>query len=57
MNRLAPLIVRRVGPKAPALQLETPAYSAEDVAGWIEDLKLFAVGWLGGLIFFGTYLG
>jgi len=56
MNRLAPLIVRRVGPMAPALELEPPGYSAEDVAGWIEDLKLFAVGWLGGLIFFGTYL-
>jgi hypothetical protein len=56
MNRLSPLIVRRVGRMAPALELEAPRYSAEDVAGWIEDLKLFAVGWLGGLIFFGTYI-
>jgi hypothetical protein len=23
---------------------------------WLEDLKLFATGWLGGLVFFGTFL-
>ena len=23
---------------------------------WLEELKLFATGWIGGLIFFGTYL-
>jgi hypothetical protein len=57
MNRLSPLIVRRVGPLAPAIDLDLPHFTAEEVAGWLEDAKLFAIGWLGGLIFFGTYLG
>ena len=26
-------------------------------ARWLEELKLFATGWIGGLIFFGTLFG
>jgi hypothetical protein len=57
MNRLSPLIVRRTGPLAPAIEWELPHLTAAEVAGWLEDAKLFAIGWLGGLIFFGTYIG
>ena len=62
MNRLSPLIVRRVGPAAAAAAV--PAPQAEEFATPFEilsaaapdDLKLFATGFLGGLVFFGTYL-
>jgi hypothetical protein len=57
MNRLSPLIVRRVGAFAPALPLPDPrAGEAAPAPDWAEDLKLFATFWLGGLVFFGTYL-
>ena len=57
MSRLSPLIVRRVGPRAVAIPIEIalPFASAEP-ASWLEDLRLFATGWIGGLIFFGTLL-
>jgi hypothetical protein len=58
MNRLSPLIVRRVGPWAPALRYEeAEPFAGVDAAGWLDDLKLFATGWLGGLVFFGTLIG
>jgi len=58
VNRLSPLIIRRTGPRAAAM----PAAAAEPFAGtdpaaWLEDLKLFATGWIGGLVFFGTLIG
>lgn len=55
MNRLAPLIVRRYTP-APARPAPLPAPAAEIVESDdpLADLKLFATGWLGGLVFFGT---
>jgi hypothetical protein len=58
VNRLTPLIVRRAGPRAAVLS----AYSAApldhaQVAGWLDDLRLFATGWIGGLVFFGTLFG
>lgn len=28
----------------------------EQAAAWLADLKLFATFWLGGLVFFGTFL-
>ena len=57
MNRLSPLIVRRAGLRAaaPALPRHEPFAGARP-AEWLEDLKLFATGWIGGLIFFGTLL-
>ena len=58
MNRLSPLIVRRVGPRAAAVPLprREPVAIAQ-AAAWLDDLRLFATGWVGGLIFFGTLLG
>jgi len=59
MNRLSPLIVRRVGPVAQAVSRdwnEDQTTSLEQASAVLQDLKLFATGWVGGLIFFGTYL-
>jgi hypothetical protein len=57
MNRLSPLITRRTGPWAAALPNEDHIpFAGTDAAAWLEDVKLFATGWIGGLIFFGTLL-
>jgi hypothetical protein len=57
MNRLSPLIVRRVGPMAAAVPFDAPEpFFAVPAGAWLDDLKLFATGWIGGLIFFGTLL-
>lgn len=58
MNRLSPLIARRTGPFAPGLTLAGDATDSDAPmhAGWAEDAKLFVLGWLGGLVFFGTIL-
>ncbi len=57
MSRLSPLIVRRVGPKAAALPIEREApFAGTDAAVWLDDVRLFATGWIGGLVFFGTLL-
>lgn len=54
MNRMAPLIRR----PAPAFDgRQRPVFTDRRTAvapDPLEDLKLFATGWLGGLIFFGT---
>jgi hypothetical protein len=58
MNRLSPLITRRTGPRAAALPFEAAApFAGTDAAARLDDLKLFATGWIGGLIFFGTLIG
>ena len=58
MNRLSPLIVRRAGPRAAAVPVSRPEpFAGTTPAEWLEDLKLFATGWIGGLIFFGTLIG
>ena len=57
MNRLSPLIVRRAGPMAVAVAVpmaRSQVFGGAEPAAWLEDLKLFATGWVGGLIFFGT---
>jgi hypothetical protein len=57
MSRLSPLIVRRVGPLAASLPVEDAVpFAGTDAGQWLDDLKLFATGWIGGLIFFGTFL-
>ena len=57
MSRLSPLIVRRTGPWAAALPMgEAEPFAGADAAAWLDDLKLFATGWIGGLVFFGTFL-
>lgn len=59
MSRLSPLIVRRVGPRAAILQREAvqPFFPLAEASRWLDDLRLFATGWVGGLIFFGTLIG
>lgn len=54
MNRLAPLIVRRADP-LPDLSLEWDMAS-EPGSTLIDDIKVFATGWLAGVVFFGTFL-
>ena len=57
MNRLSPLITRRTGPWAAALPIDMPdAFAGAEPAAWLQDLKLFATGWIGGLVFFGTLI-
>jgi hypothetical protein len=57
MNRLSPLIIRRTGPWAAALPLDaSDAFAGARPAVWLQDLKLFATGWVGGLVFFGTLI-
>ncbi len=62
MNRLAPLISRLPERAAPVRALAMPRdWSAFDLlsAGpteWLQDAKLFATAWLGGLVFFGTLI-
>ena len=56
MNRLSPLIVRNY--RKPHLRARgrwqnLPTEVEKDPLG---DLKLFATGWVAGLVFFGTYL-
>jgi len=62
MSRLSPLIVRRVGPRAAILQRDENqpfplAFPLAEASRWLDDLRLFATGWVGGLIFFGTLIG
>ena len=58
VNRLSPLITRRTGPRAGALPFEAAEpFEGTDAAAWLDDLKLFATGWIGGLVFFGTLIG
>lgn len=57
MNRLSPLIVRRAGRWAVAARYEeSEPFAGTDAARWFDDLKLFATGWIAGLIVFGTFL-
>jgi hypothetical protein len=55
MNRLAPLIVRRdarfQSPVVFAAQLGRQVEPGDS----LEDVKLFVMTWLGGLVFFGTF--
>lgn len=58
VNRLSPLIVRRAGAYAAALPAYAPIpFEGTQPAAWLDDLKLFATGWIGGLVFFGTLFG
>jgi hypothetical protein len=57
MNRLSPLITRRTGPWAAAFPYDAPEpLAGAEPAIWLQDLKLFAIGWVGGLVFFGTLI-
>ena len=52
MNRHAPTFGRR----AAALGIALNRDDEEQARSAVEELKLFATGWLGGLVFFGTFL-
>ena len=56
MNRLSPLIVRRVGAFAPQPRGGFSDRARDERPDPLQDLKLFATGWVGGLVFFGTLL-
>jgi hypothetical protein len=56
MNRLSPLIVRRYGHHVPLTRYPAAEPATAKAQRDYEDLKLFATGWFGGLIFFGTLL-
>ena len=56
MSRLSPLITRRVGPHAPDAGFAASFEPAKDLPAYLEYAKLFAIGWLGGLVFFGTFI-
>lgn len=59
MNRMTPLISRRPRRRAsfpaPVGMVITHA-DLETAAGWLEDAKLFAAGWVAGLVIFGTLI-
>jgi hypothetical protein len=57
MNRLSPLIVRHSGAAALPVQIDWIEELGGREPGWLDDLKLFATGWLGGFVFFLTFLG
>ncbi len=55
MNRLSPLIARQARhPGRPFSEWHQPA--EEPRTEPMNDLRLFLTGWLGGLVFFGTFL-
>ena len=51
-----PFVERRAAYRIPLSELPLPHYEAasEPAEDPLADLKLFATGWLGGLVFFGT---
>ena len=55
MNRMVPLVRRRIRTRAcfPAAALRPPL-EFDEAASWIEEAKLFAAGWMAGLVVFGT---
>lgn len=56
MNRLAPLIrrpIRQRGSFPIAIAIAQPI-EVEEAARWVADAKLFATGWVAGLVVFGT---
>jgi hypothetical protein len=61
MNRLSPLINRRrEAIRRAAMPVATASLAfaeSYEPARWLEDLRLFATAWGGGLVFFGTLLG
>lgn len=60
MTRLVPVVKRRIRnpgnfPRAAAIARPS-GVEIEQAAGWLEDAKLFAAGWVAGLVVFGTFL-
>lgn len=58
MNRMAPLVRRRTrNPGSFPVAAARPLPAIEQAASWLADAKLFAAGWVGGLVLFGTLFG
>jgi hypothetical protein len=55
MNRLSPLIVR-ASPSRQQMRAWAVDPAPDPEAKWLQDLRLFATGWIAGLVFFGTLL-
>jgi hypothetical protein len=59
MNRMTPLVSRRPRRRASfpaAATFGVAQVELENAAGWLEDAKLFADGWVAGLVIFGTLI-
>jgi hypothetical protein len=55
MNRLSPWIARRTRNEAAFTFPQGVAQlDLEQAAGWLQEARLFAAGWVAGLVFFGT---
>jgi hypothetical protein len=58
MNRMAPLVRRRIRqPGNFAVAAPSLAPDLAQAVGWLNDAKLFAGGWVAGLVIFGTLFG
>lgn len=58
MNRMAPLVRRRTrNPGSFSVAVARPVATIEQAASWLQDAKLFAAGWVAGLVLFGTLFG
>lgn len=58
MNRMAPLVRRRRrNPGSFPVAVARPVATIEQAASWLQDAKLFAAGWVAGLVLFGTLFG
>lgn len=58
MTRLVPVVKRRIrnpGYFPRAIAIARPV-ELEQAPAWLEDAKLFAMGWVGGLVVFGAFL-
>jgi len=56
MDRIAPLAFGRSTAAKYPLDVDHGEAELAQAAAWLDDLRLFATGWLAGLIFFGTFL-
>ena len=56
MSRVPHPTVPSFGKRAAALGITFSPAVEEDASDILDNVKLFATGWLGGLVFFGTFL-
>lgn len=54
MNRMSPLVARRPQPTRAVARAVAMPIAQPDEQG--SDLRFFVMAWLGGLVFFATYL-
>lgn len=54
MNRLSPPAPRLFGRRVSLVPISDPI--EPEASQILDDLRLFATGWIGGLVFFGTFL-